>query len=320
MRAVNPELQIVGPCRATRGPAGVGSRVLTSVIVPAYNEVEGVAAVLAELCPLLDDSFEVVVVDDGSTDGTAEVARSYPCQLVRSETNEGKGAAMGLGFEVASGEHIIVIDADHTYPASAVVTIAAQLARFDLVAGARASARQHIPTSHRFGNALLRALLRHLYGQRRADPLTGVYGIRRRALDGLALRSRGFGIETEIAIKGAYTGLRSREIPIAYRPRVGRTKLRTVSDGAAICRTILGLVVASRPRAALLAVGLPCCLIGCLLGAVALGESGTAMAAASLLVLGPLVVGVVTIARRTAGYPPAADPAGVPLAGEESEV
>ena len=90
-------------------------KIANTVIVPAYNEEQGLAVVLDKLFQVLDDTYEVIVVDDGSTDPTAEVARRFPCRLVQHEVNKGKGEALKTGFREARSESIIWIDADDTY-------------------------------------------------------------------------------------------------------------------------------------------------------------------------------------------------------------
>jgi len=72
--------------------------ITTTVIIPALNEQNGIEAVLEKLCPVLDHTYQLIVVDDGSSDKTGEVARSFPCQVIRHEFNRGKGEALKTGF------------------------------------------------------------------------------------------------------------------------------------------------------------------------------------------------------------------------------
>ena len=109
----------IGPERCERRTKGLGrdgARPRTSVIIPAYNEEEGLPIVLGKLLPLIDDTYEVIVVDDGSTDGTGDVAADFPCRVVRHASNHGKAQAMKTGIRAARGENLIFIDADDTYP------------------------------------------------------------------------------------------------------------------------------------------------------------------------------------------------------------
>jgi glycosyltransferase involved in cell wall biosynthesis len=175
----------------------------TSIVIPAYNEQAGLAVILEKLNGTVDDSFEVLVVDDGSTDNTKKVAEKYRCRMIAHAINRGKGAAVQSGICAARGESVIVIDADDTYPVEAVPQIAESLSTFDMAIASRVRGRDNISLLHRIGNSLFRNLIRHLYGFRPLDPLAGLYGVRRQHLLRMRLESTDFGIESEIAIKGA---------------------------------------------------------------------------------------------------------------------
>ena len=94
--------------------SGLGEGISTSIIIPSYNERDGLPLVLSKVYELIDGTCEVIVVDDGSKDGTHEIASSFPCRVVRHEVNHGKGEAMKTGVREAQGENIIFTDADNT--------------------------------------------------------------------------------------------------------------------------------------------------------------------------------------------------------------
>ena len=237
-----------------------------TLIIPAYNEESGLEVVLAEICPEASaHGIEVLVVDDGSVDSTLAVAGRFPCRAVRHQTNLGKGAAMRTGVANAAGDSIVFIDADGTYPPEAVREIADKLRYHDMVVATRKETRASTPAINRFGNALFGWMIRRLYGLHRNDPLSGLYGIRREHFERMNVRSRGFGIETEIAIKGASMGLSILEIPIAYRPRLGTKKLRPFSDGLVVVRTIWRLLALFNPLALFFAPGLVLTVVGTVL-------------------------------------------------------
>ena len=222
-----------------------------TVIAPAYNEEAALPAVIAALGPLRDAGVEVVVVDDGSTDGTAGVAEAMGVRVVRLETNRGKAEAVRAGLAAASGAKIVVIDADATYPANAIPAIIRLLDDYDVVLGARTEGRGHIPPLNRFGNATLRTVIDWFSGFGSADPLTGLYGLRREHLVAMNLQSRGFGLEAEIGVKAARMGLRWVDLPITYAERIGESKLRPVRDGVVITWTVIRTLFAGpRIRAA----------------------------------------------------------------------
>lgn len=225
----------------TRSPRPVAMKAV--VIVPAYNEEAGLAAVLRDLRPLRDEGLEVVVVDDGSTDRTALVGEAAGFRVIRRARNGGKGAAIRSGLAQVRAEKVITIDADGTYPIAAIMPMLRLLDDYDIVLGARNVGRGNIPFMNRLGNTALRLAIRAVSGFGATDPLTGLYGIRREHLDAMELRSDGFGIEAEIAMKSARLGLRHIDYPIGYAERIGRSKLNPIRDGSVIARTIVGLAL-----------------------------------------------------------------------------
>jgi glycosyltransferase involved in cell wall biosynthesis len=210
-----------------------------SVVIPAFNEEEGVGLVIDQVRNALGPTGEVIVVDDGSTDRTGLVAELRGAVVVRHERNRGKGAALRTGFEVAGGRFLLALDADGTYPAEMLPVFARELESHDLVVGVRQQGREHISPLNRLGNVMFRQATSAAALRRMSDPLSGIYGLRRTAVEQMRLRSEGFGIEAEIMIKAGRLGLRVREIPIEYRSRVGTSKLHPWRDGWVILRTIV---------------------------------------------------------------------------------
>jgi glycosyltransferase involved in cell wall biosynthesis len=212
-----------------------------TVVLPAYNEEMGLAVLLPALLALSLGRFEVVVVDDGSTDSTASLAESFGCRVVRHAANAGKGVAVRTGLTAARGEKVIIMDADDTYPVDAVLEIINRLDECEMVVGVRTLGRANIPLFNRVGNAVLTTAIRVASGSRWTDPLTGFYGLRRSALERMKLESNGFSLEAEIAMKSARLGLRVMDHPIVYRARAGASKLHPVRDGMRIAAMIFAL-------------------------------------------------------------------------------
>jgi len=210
-----------------------------TVIVPAFNEEDGLPVVLRSLAAVLDERFEVLVVDDGSTDRTAEMAMRAGHQVIRHERNLGKGCAIQTGLRNARGTGVVLVDADGTYPVSIIPLIAECLKHYEAVFAARTIGRINMPLLNRAGNAAFRGVIRLAAGRGRSDPLSGLYGVRRKLMQRMNLTSPGFGIEAEIVIKSARLGLRTLDLPVEYGPRYGETKLSPVRDGLVILRTVL---------------------------------------------------------------------------------
>src|SRR5947209_8238771 len=147
---------------------GATDAVVATVILPAYNEAAALPKVLSALLVVLDaalvERYEIIVVDDASTDDTAAIARSYPCRLLAHRRNQGKGAAVRTGLGAARGDFIVVMDADNTYPADAVPHMVALSDQNDFVRAIRQSGAAHMPLVNRIGNRLFDTLLKRMYG------------------------------------------------------------------------------------------------------------------------------------------------------------
>ncbi len=222
--------------------------VTTSVVLPAFDEENGITVVLARLRAVLDVTCEVIVVDDGSHDGTALAAELAGARVYRHEVNRGKGAAMLTGISGARGSKIIFMDADDTYPVDVIPAIIEALDAVDIVLTSRAHGRANISPFNRFGNAVFRRIIAAAAGGPVQDPLSGLYGVHLRHLEAMALSSQRFTVEAEIVIKALRMGLTVHQQPIEYRQRIGRSKLSPVRDGWAIGRTSLGVWRSTRKR------------------------------------------------------------------------
>jgi len=216
---------------------------LNTIIIPAWREEKGLAIVLKKIFQVTDDSYEVIVVDDGSDDGTAQVASQFPCRVIRHEINKGKGEALKTGIGQASGENVIWIDADDSYPVEFIPRMVEALSNYDAVVCSRRYGRENIPRFNHIGNFIFRHMIKKMYGFKPYDPTTGLYGVKKRYLEMMRLSARRFAIEPEISIKGSRLKLRMLDIPIRYRPRVGNTKLSAIKVGFEDLWTILRLIL-----------------------------------------------------------------------------
>lgn len=204
-----------------------------SLVVPAFNEEEGLPLVIEEYLDWVD---EIIVVDDGSTDNTYESAKRFAgekVKLFRHETNRGKVAALRTGVKQASGEVIVFTDADYTYPARCVPELVREIERgADLVLGARLQSRKNIPAFNRLGNNIFSFLATYISCMKIQDSQTGMRAFRREMFDRLDVNAKGLEFETKMTVRAAKLGYKIVEIPIEYRPRVGRSKLNPIKDGA----------------------------------------------------------------------------------------
>src|SRR5436190_2440385 len=237
-------------------PRSEAGHIITTVVLPAYNEAAALPNVLRDLHEQLPGDYEVLVVDDGSTDDTAAVAERGPCRLVRHRTNRGKGVAIRTGIAEASGDYVVIMDADATYPVAAIEQLVDHLGDHDLVRGNRVSTAESMPLVNKVGNWFFNKLFSIAHGLESGDHLSGLYGLRRDAFRRLGLEARGFDIETEIGIKAQARGLRVAEIPIEYLPRVGEKKLSPWRDGLRILGRVLVLLLIYNPTLTFIVPGL----------------------------------------------------------------
>jgi len=208
-----------------------------SVVIPCLNEEEAVGAVVDQAWEGISASGrpgEVIVVDNRSTDRSAEVAADHGAIVVREE-RPGYGSAYLAGLAVARGDYIVMGDADETYPIRDLAPFVARLAAGDdLVMGSRFEGTIHgeaMPWLNRHvGNPILTGLLNVLFGVKISDAHCGMRAVRRDALDTLDLHSTGMEFASEMVFKAFRRKLRVSEIPIDYYPRVGESKLNRFGD------------------------------------------------------------------------------------------
>ncbi len=225
----------------------MAERVRVAIVMPARNEAASVGLVLDQIPG--DMVAQVIVVDNGSSDGTAEVARAHGASVV-SEPEPGYGAACLAGIARVDETIgvIVVLDADRSdYPADLPLLLAPiESGEADFVIGSRVLGGAEpgaLPWNQRWGNWLACRLMRLLYGVTFTD-MGPFRAIRRDALLALGMRDRTFGWNVEMQARALIAGLRIREVPVRYRRRVGRSKISgtvsgTIRAGVKIIGTIL---------------------------------------------------------------------------------
>jgi glycosyltransferase involved in cell wall biosynthesis len=236
------------PVRARRFPArrpaeALAPSALVSLVIPTLNEAANLPHVFARVP---DGVFELILVDGRSTDDTVAVAKALrPDVRVVLEKRAGKGAALAAGFTAASGDIIVMLDADgSTDPAEIPRFLAPLLEGADFVKGSRfmpGGATEDITRLRRAGNRALNGMVNLLYGTRYTDLCYGYNAFWTRCLPALALgQDHGFEIETLINVRIAKAGLQVVEVPSVERERLfGESKLNAFSDGLRVLRTIV---------------------------------------------------------------------------------
>jgi glycosyltransferase involved in cell wall biosynthesis len=197
-----------------------------SIVIPVYNEEATIGLVVSRVASLPLNS-EIVIVDDCSTDRTREILAELEgiegIKIVLKDVNEGKGAALRDGFQVATGEFVVVQDADLEYHPRDIPRLLEPLNddQCDIVYGSRfiGEEQQDESVIHRFGNWLLTTASNLFTGVRLTDMETCYKAFRRQALDGIKIKQNRFGVEPELTAKWARRGYRFQEVPISYNAR-----------------------------------------------------------------------------------------------------
>ncbi|MFL6055957.1 MAG: glycosyltransferase family 2 protein [Actinoallomurus sp.] len=212
-----------------------------TAVIPTLNEADN----LRWLLPRLSGVQEVIIVDGESSDGTVDVIRRLrPDAVIISQPPAGKGAAMRAGFQAATGDVVVAMDADGSMdPKEIDAFVALICCGFDVVKGSRycvGGGSDDLTRLRRAGNIWLTRLANVLYGVRWTDLCYGYIALRRSVVDRLGLVADGFEIETELCVNAVTTGLRIAEVPShEFDRRSGVSKLNAGRDGLRVLRTMV---------------------------------------------------------------------------------
>jgi glycosyltransferase involved in cell wall biosynthesis len=251
-----------------------------SVIIPAYNEEDGIAAIVERVLaiePALRaagvDALECIVVDDGSRDSTAEIVRGYaPRASLICQANKGYGGAIKTGFHAARGELLAFLDADSTYPPEYFPEMCkVALGGADLVIGSRMSgASSEMPLVRRIGNTIFATLLSIVAGVRISDSASGQRVLRREVLPMLYPLPDTLDFTPAMSTRALHENVRMVELPIPYKERSGRSKLSVVHDGLRFFKSIVWTALTYNPVRIFGGVGAALLLLGLLIGGLPL--------------------------------------------------
>jgi glycosyltransferase involved in cell wall biosynthesis len=218
----------------------------TSVLVPAYNEIQAVTRLIAELKNAATWQ-EIIVVDDGSTDGTGDHAERAGARVVRHPYNKGNGAAVKTGLRHAQGSYVLIVDADGQHKPEDALRLVHQLDRYELVVGARTGTSQ-ATWSRRVGNHLLNRIASFLTGSEIPDLTSGFRAARRDCmLEFIHLFPNGFSTPTTSTMAFIRAGYSVRFEPIVAAQREGTSKIRLGSDGARFLLILLKVITIFSP-------------------------------------------------------------------------
>lgn len=225
--------------------------ITVSVVLPAYNESGAIAKVIADVRDALRPTahnFEILVVDDCSTDGTAEIAEAQNVRVVRHAVNRGSGASRRTGIVAARGEIIVMLDADGTYHAPTIPEMLEHFPQFDQVNGARTTEQGTLKPLRFTAKWIIRRLAIYLCGRHIPDLNTGLKAFKKDVmLKYLWVLPDGFSCVTTMTLAFLTNGHPVKYVPTPYHRRIGKSKFHPVTDTANYLQTVLRMVTYFRP-------------------------------------------------------------------------
>ncbi len=251
-----------------------------SIVIPAYNEEHAIARTISDIRNAMAGAaipYHIIVVDDGSVDGTAKaLADIRGLVIVKHAINVGYGASLKDGILKSSYDLVCIIDADGTYPVDRIPELLGYMDKYDMAVGARTGHQVSESTHRKLGKWILRSVAGIVSGHRIPDVNSGMRMFRKSdMLRFFKILPRGFSFTTTCTLAYLCNGLSIKYMPIDYYPRIGKSKIRPVSDGLKFMAIIARVVTRFKPlriflpvSALLLLSGLMALALSMLLGPV----------------------------------------------------
>lgn len=220
-----------------------------SVIIPAFNEEAGIGELLDKLIREgYHEKYEIIVIDDGSTDATSEIARSFPVKVYSHSVNKGYGASLKTGIRKASGKYVIMMDSDGQHDPKYLQELSVLLLYNDMVIGTRSEASHQVKT-RQAGKRIIRWVGEYLVEQKLPDYNSGFRGFRKDLISGmLHIMPNGFSFSTTSTLAFLKEGYSIGTISIDVAPRQGRaSSVKFFKDGSKTIMLILRIIMLFNP-------------------------------------------------------------------------
>lgn len=242
---------------------------MVSVIVPAYNEENGIREVMREIIDVMEGSdhpYELIVVDDGSTDKTSLILRELEVKVITHEVNQGYGSALKSGIRESKGKQIVILDADGSYPPKEIPSLIKESSEFDMVVGARSDLDSRIEKFRRLGRWVLKKLANLLVNSRIPDLNSGMRIFRKDvAVEYFYLLPQNFSFTTTLTLAMLSDNLKVKYIPVDYQIRKGKSKIRPIRDMSNFLLLIIRTTVYFNPLKVFFPIGMILFFIGLLI-------------------------------------------------------
>lgn len=279
-----------------------------SILVPVFNEEGAIASTLAAIHATMratGRAYDVLVVDDGSTDATAAVLAATDVRVVRHRANRGYGAALKTGLRATGHPLVAILDADGTYPIDRLPELLAAADDADMVVGARTGPSVHVPALRRPVKWLLTRAANVLSGHRIPDLNSGLRVFRRDlAMRFFGLYPDGFSFTSTITLASHINGYRVTYVPIDYYRRTGASSIRPVRDTLNFFLLIVRMVVTFRPLNVFLPTAAALLVSGIVKAALDFSRTSAFGTASAILILAALQIALMglladLVTRRT---------------------
>lgn len=233
-----------------------------AILIPAFNEAGALGSVLQRLASWQARGCEIIVVDDGSTDGTGDIARAANVQVIRNSHNRGYGASLKTGIRATNADIVITLDSDGQHDPDDISRLLEAMGDNDLVVGARGR-ESFVPVARRPGKWALGVLANYLSETKIPDLNSGLRAMRREtALKFLNILPNGFSFSTTITLAFLKEGLNVAYVPIVAKPRAGSSTVNPLRDGMQTILLIIRVIMLFDPLKVFLPVSLILFLIG----------------------------------------------------------
>src|SRR4051812_20952844 len=245
-----------------------------TILIPCLNEERQIASVVREYAAVFPRA-EILIVDNGSEDGTPEVAREAGAQVI-VEKRRGKARAVATGLSMIDTDLVLMVDGDGSYPAEGAQLLLKEYTRepADMITGIRSAQGDVFRPMHQWGMSVFAGVLNSVFRFRPLDLFSGLRLFSRRFYHHVPVLSRGFELEIELIIQAIDKGFSMTEIPVPFRSRANgsESKLKTVRDGLRILRLLVVLFRDYRPLAFFGTVSVVIAMIGLTAGSAPIGE------------------------------------------------
>jgi len=222
-----------------------------SIVIPAYNEEIGIAGTIdgvVEVIKLLNIEYELLLVNDGSTDNTAKIVENKNIKIINHEENKGYGASIKTGVRYSQYENILIIDADGSYPAEHIPDLLESAMNYDMVVGARVAGNVKIPLIRKPAKLFINKLANYLAEKKIPDLNSGMRIIKKEIIQQFVkILPNGFSFTTTITLAMLTNDYHIKYIPINYNKRKGKSKIRPIHDTLNFMQLIIRTVMYFNP-------------------------------------------------------------------------